>query len=341
MTGSAVAPSAGTALTPTNPLPTTLLAAIGGVQASSPTPGETHLTPAQLDAIVAAAIAQWAHAGATPAQLAALAAISFNVADLSGNAIGLHAGGAVVIDTNAAGHGWFVDLTPLDNGEFTHVANAQGTDLFANPASAAAGHLDLLTAVVHEMGHQLGLGHSDKPDDVMAAFLVDGERRLPDIADLTHVNAGPAQAPLPIIRGTAGNDRIDAGHGGFIMVGGAGADNFVFANVAAHPSAPPPLTRVADYHFSEGDVFDFSALTAPFHGSGMFDTSVVRAVEDASGTFATLQVNTANPTWGTNIGPTWTDMARIDGAHAGDDVSVLIDGYRGVHLAHLHVGLLA
>jgi VCBS repeat-containing protein len=318
-----------------------LNAAAGGVQASSPTPGETRLTQAQLDSVVAAAISQWQAAGASAAQIAALHAVTFGVADLSGTVIGEQSPAHITIDADAGGHGWFVDPTPLDNSEFTQTANAQGTDLFANSASAAAGHLDLLTAVVHEMGHQLGLAHSDNADDVMAAFLVDGERRLPDAADVTQATAAPAQAPLlPIIRGTAGNDRIDAGHGGFVLVGGAGADNFVFANVEAHPSAPPPLTHVADYHFTEGDVFDFSALTAPFHGSGAYDASVVRAVEDASGTFATLQVNTANPNWGTKFGPTWTDVARIDGANAGEDVAVLMDGYSGVHLAHLHVGLL-
>ena len=73
----------------------------------------------------------------------------------------------------------------------------------------------------------------------------------------------------------------------------------------------------------------------------MDDAFVVRAVEDAGGAFATLQVNTANLAWGTKLGPTWTDVAQIDGAHAGDDVSVLIDSHGAVHLAHLHVGLLA
>ncbi len=68
---------------------------------------------------------------------------------------------------------------------------------------------------------------------------------------------------------------------------------------------------------------------------------MVRAVEDASGTFATLQVNTANAAWGTKLGPTWTNVAQIDGAHAGDDVSVMIDSHGAAHLAHLHVGLLA
>ena len=221
-----------------------------------------------------------------------------------------------------------------------HAENAAGTDLSADPASAAAGQLDLLTAVVHEMGHELGLVNSaTDANDLMYVNLVDGERRLPDAADVALANPAQAQAPLlPVVRGTAGNDTIDAGLGGKILVGEAGADHFVFAK--SRP-ASTPLTHVADYSFIQGDSFDFSALTSAFHGSGMSDGQIVRAVEDASGSFATLQVNTANWNWGSKIGPTWVDVAQIDGAQAGDDVSVLIDSHGAVHLAHLHVGLLA
>jgi hypothetical protein len=144
-----------------------LLAVSGGVQASSPTPGETHLTQTEIDSVVAAAIAQWAAAGASAAQLAALHATSFSVADLSGNTIGEEASPAhITIDTDAAGHGWFIDPTPSDNFEFTHAANAVSTDLFTDPSNAAAGHLDLLTTVTHELGHVLGLPDSTAAGDV-------------------------------------------------------------------------------------------------------------------------------------------------------------------------------
>jgi hypothetical protein len=67
------------------------------------------------------------------------------------------------------------------------------------------------------------------------------------------------------------------------------------------------------------------------------DSFVIRAVEDAGGSFATLQVNASGPS---QKSPSWVDVARLDGAHAGDDVSVLIDSNGAAHLAHLHVGLL-
>jgi hypothetical protein len=52
--------------------------------------------------------------------------------------------------------GWFGDSTPSDNFEFLHTANATGTDLFTDLTNAAAGRLDLSTALSHEMGNAPG-----------------------------------------------------------------------------------------------------------------------------------------------------------------------------------------
>jgi VCBS repeat-containing protein len=186
-------------------LPQNLLAAAsGGVESSTPTSGEMHLTQTELDSIVAAAINQWALAGATPSQLAALHNIVFTVADLPGATVADETPGHITVDVNAAGHGWFVDPTPGDNFEFTHAANAAGTDLFTDPASAAAGHLDLLTAVSHEMGHVLGLPDGTSASDVhdlMYISLADGERHVPSAADVLQAltlspNVGQAGAAL-------------------------------------------------------------------------------------------------------------------------------------------------
>ena len=341
--------------TPSVPQP--LLAVAGGVQASG-TPSATHdLTKAELNSAVAAAIALWKSAGASEAQLAALHAVSFKVDDLSGNTIGDQGPGATItIDKDAAGHGWFVDATPKDNSEFTHAQNATSTDLWTDPSNAAAGHLDLLTTVAHEMGHVLGLPDLTAPadaHDLMYIDLVDGERRLPDPGDVPVANTTPltpnvgASHALLVI-GTPGNDTIDAGHGGQVLAGGAGADNFVFAHLNLQAATPPALTHVVDYSFAEGDTFDFSVLTSAFHGLAASDAQIVRAVEDPSGTFATLQVNVNVNVHGAgaigsraNAGgaASWVDVAQIDGAHTGDAVSVLIDSH-AVHLAQIHVGLL-
>jgi hypothetical protein len=57
---------------------------------------------------------------------------------------------------------------------------------------------------------------------------------------------------------------------------------------------------------------------------------LVRAVEDHSGTFATLQVNSNS--MGLN-GPTWVNVEQLGGAHFGDAVNVLVDSHAAVHLA--------
>jgi hypothetical protein len=334
-----------------------LNAATGGIASASNTPGEMHLSQAQLDTVVAAAISQWAAAGASAAQLAALHATIFSVADLSGNAIGEQSMGQIVVDTNAAGHGWFVDPTPNDNSEFTHAANAAGTDLYTDPSSNAAGHMDLLTTVTHELGHVLGLGDStaaSSANDLMFIDLVDGERRLPDATDVAQTTAiGAAQnaeAALPVsaqaaqgtpvVAGTPGNDTIDAGHGGNILFGGAGADHFVFGpSIQLNAPTPAQITHVADYSAAQGDTFDFSAITSAFHNSGVNDSLVVRAVEDASGKFAMLQVDHIDP-MGLPSAPNWVNVAQLDGAHSGDAVNILIDSHSSVHLAQIHVDLL-
>lgn len=336
-----------------------LLAAPGGIQSSSSTTGEMNLSQSELDSVVAAAIAQWAAAGASADQIAVLQAVTFSVGDLSGNAIGQETSPThITIDIDAAGHGWFVDPTPFDNFEFLHAANALATDLFTDPGNAAAGHLDLLTAVSHELGHVLELDDSqDNFSDLMYLNLVDGERRLPDSIDiylapssiLTPVpttpsgSNGPAVATQasngPAPSGNPGNDTIDAGHGGGTLFGGAGADTFVFANINVKADRSPPVTHVMDYSYAEGDRFDFSALTSQFHAIGGSDALIVRAVEDPSGTFATLQVNAVDSS-GAAVTSNWVSVVEVAGAHSGDTLSVLIDSHSAVHLAQIHVGLL-
>ena len=80
-------------------------------------------------------------------------------------------------------------------------------------------------------------------------------------------------------------------------------------------------------------------LLAGCSATGADDAMIVRAVEDASGQFATLQVNATDPGAPPST-PNWVSVAQIDGVHAGDAVNVMVDSHSAVHLAQIHVGLL-
>jgi hypothetical protein len=84
----------------------------------------------------------------------------------------------IQIDSTATGYGWFVDETPADDLEFTIVA---GPNQFGAPSDTAAhGRVDLLTAVMHELGHVLGWGHAEE-DELMGETLSPGVRQTIDV----------------------------------------------------------------------------------------------------------------------------------------------------------------
>ncbi|MEN6449607.1 MAG: Ig-like domain-containing protein [Thermoguttaceae bacterium] len=109
----------------------------------------------QLAPIVTEALRRWAAANGAQQ---ALADVTVQVADLPGNLLGEAVGKTVLIDRDAAGYGWFIDSTPLDDAEYTPLASGQ---LVARSQTAADRHADLLTTVMHEMGHVLGYGDVD------------------------------------------------------------------------------------------------------------------------------------------------------------------------------------
>jgi hypothetical protein len=104
-------------------------------------------------------------------QLATLRNTALLVANLPGQTLGLEAGGAIYLNADAAGHGWFIDPTPLRDEEFA-------PDGSALPGSAPVVRMGLLTVVMHEMGHRLGLPDLDTPagsDALMATTLAPGQ----------------------------------------------------------------------------------------------------------------------------------------------------------------------
>src|SRR5262249_60418790 len=95
---------------------------------------------------------------------------------LPDNLLGAAAGTSMVLDSPAAGWGWFVDRTPLGNREFPIVL-ANGA-FAADPGSPAYHRIDLLTTVLHELGNAMGFAE-DQGQDVTGATLEAGVGRIP------------------------------------------------------------------------------------------------------------------------------------------------------------------
>jgi hypothetical protein len=157
--------------------------------------GVEALTAGELQPIVADAVARWQAAGLAPEGVNYLGGVDVQIADLPGDTLGLSSADGVTIDVNAGGYGWFVDPTPANDVEFP-----------AAVGSPAYGRMDLLTVVAHELGHQLGLEHSNEDGDVMGATLATGVREVPTSADIgTATDATPPAAstgtPAPTAAG--------------------------------------------------------------------------------------------------------------------------------------------
>lgn len=79
------------------------------------------------------------------------------------NGLGYPNSGTITIDADGNGRGWFVDPTPLDNSEFPLVNS--GFNYQASNFSPANNKYDLLTTILHETGHLLGMISGYKPYD--------------------------------------------------------------------------------------------------------------------------------------------------------------------------------
>jgi hypothetical protein len=80
----------------------------------------------------------------------------------------------IVVDINGNGTGWYLDAAPLDDDEF-------------NDSEADLGY-DLLTVLMHELGHSAGfhgeVTHVDHDGDLMSHDLRPGERHRPSTMDV-------------------------------------------------------------------------------------------------------------------------------------------------------------
>ncbi len=170
---------------------TTSLTAVQRAAEDSDSPvAVSSIEQADLAPIVEAAIDLFADAGLRPDQIELLQQITVRIDDLGGAQLGRFDGRTITLDDDAAGYGWFVDLTPHANEEF----QADSKDrLVAAGQSAASGQMDLLSAVLHEMGHALGMqdNYSNiESNKIMNGWLDQGSRRLPTEGELAEILFG-------------------------------------------------------------------------------------------------------------------------------------------------------
>ncbi|QDT78380.1 hypothetical protein Mal35_18290 [Gimesia maris] len=165
-----------------------LMAAAGVSTSNAPA-----ITQSDLDSVRDAALSYWKSTGLSETQISLLESVSFVLADLPDAMLGAATTTTILIDVNAAGYGWFVDDTPFDNSEFSLDASGE---LIAGTGSAAYGQMDLLTVMLHEMGHTLGYDHDDDGDSLMSDALDASERHLPEIDDFF---SGVADGDNPLL----------------------------------------------------------------------------------------------------------------------------------------------
>ncbi len=108
------------------------------------------ISPDQLTSSIAAAIDLRSNTGLDASQIETLRQTEFHLSNLPGPQLGAVFQRSVVIDWDGAGSGWYLDETPFENEEFDQLSD-QG--LVAAAESAAWGHFDLLTVILHELGH--------------------------------------------------------------------------------------------------------------------------------------------------------------------------------------------
>ena len=116
--------------------------------------------------------------------------------DLAGSAVGNTVGegptAQITLDTTAAGHNWYIDPTPQDNTD-DYLPTSNPNIWQAKAGTDAAGKMDMLSVLLHEYGHALGLEHSAQVGDFMSATLQPGERRLPNADELALMSKLVAQ----------------------------------------------------------------------------------------------------------------------------------------------------
>jgi Ca2+-binding RTX toxin-like protein len=157
-------------------------AGVTALTASQSPSGSTEtsdLATEQLQPLVQVAIAKWIRSGLIDEeQIKQLRQLNFEIGDLDGLALGQTDADSktITVDINGAGYGWFIDRTPNQDREFVNNVASEDSDAY--------GKMDLLSVLIHEIGHYLGFDHDDS--DVLA--LMDSDLDAGQRLELAHTD---------------------------------------------------------------------------------------------------------------------------------------------------------
>ena len=93
--------------------------------------------------------------------------VTFKIVDLPGDVLGRALGQMMQREIAVVGHGWLVNTTPGDDGQFVQSNGIHERTTLSG--SRTLGRADLLTAVLDELGGVFGGGHED--DGIMEQSL--------------------------------------------------------------------------------------------------------------------------------------------------------------------------
>ena len=145
--------------------------------AAGPSENAVAVTQAQVQALLPEAIAAWQAAGLDAADVRRLEGVQVQVGNLGTSILGLEAAGVITINQTAAGYNWFVNAAGGSSQAFGLAG--PGGEGVAPAGSPAAGDVDLLTVLEHELGHVIGLSDNNQAGDLMDITLGLGVRRAP------------------------------------------------------------------------------------------------------------------------------------------------------------------
>ena len=120
----------------------------------------TAITTDDLETLSAEAMAQWSQV-ISAEQADKLSKLDFEIVDLPDLMLGNTEGDTIQVDLDAALHGWYIDTDPNTSDEFDDDTITR---------------IDMLTVLMHEIGHYLGYEHNGIDDSLMDSTLDTGER---------------------------------------------------------------------------------------------------------------------------------------------------------------------